>query len=156
MKMMIWLTAKAVADNNGKIYGATVNTSNQSGGKYITMYLDPVSPAVDMPRFKRGDVKLIALTETYHEGFRPEGIYVHKGAKAMVKTEVKVDSPYAGNNFDTTSIERRQEISVSAKSIVTLKAMYTMIRQGKLEPTEKWSDGGQSGVSFAETDHNGF
>ena len=142
--MKIWLTDKAVAQTMTqtggptdrqpgekiKRYGGRVETSESSGGKYINLYLDPTDPA--------------------------EGMYTHKGAKAKVQTVVNVRSPDFGNTVDTTSIERRQEISISAKSIKALQEIYTLIRQGNLQPTEKWSDGGQSGVSFAETDHNDF
>lgn len=168
--MKIWLTAKAVAQptthtcgftdrqpgEKVKLYGRPVETSESSGGKFINLYLDPTDPAIDMPRFVRGQVRVITFTSSYHEGFRPEGMYIHKGAKAKVQTVVNVQSPNFGNNADTSSIERRQEISISAKSIKALQEIYTLIRQGNLQPTEKWSDGGQSGVSFAEIDHNSF
>jgi hypothetical protein len=161
MSMKIWLTSKATSQETQqpdtqpaekrKLYGGNIETSNESGGKYVTLYLDPINPAVDMPRFTRGHVKMIAFSDKYHEGFRAEGIYTHKGARAVVKTTVRVETPYLGNVHDTTSIERYQEISISAKSIKTLREIYTLIRQGdKLEPQEKWSDGGQSGVTLSE------
>jgi len=157
--MKIWLTAKAdyqLDATKPKLYGAAVQTSEQSGGRYVTLYLDPTDPAVDMPRFARGHVRMITYTDAYHEGFRPEGMYEFAGAKAVVKTVVKVETPYMSNKSDTTSIERRQEISISAKSVKTLREIHTRIRQGTLAPTEKWSDGGESGVTFAELDRNGF
>lgn len=160
MSFKIWLTTKAGAQTNPqpgekeKLYGATVETSKESGGKYISLYLDPIDPNVDMPRFEHKHIKAVTFSDKYHEGFRPEGMYRHKGGRAMVRTKVDVHNPYCGNQQDTTSIERYQVISISAKSIKTVREIYTLIRQGKgkLEPTEHWSDGGKEGVEILERD----
>jgi hypothetical protein len=158
MYMKVWLTPKATsagtqqAADKLKLYGVEVQTSKESGGKYVSVYLDPIDPTVDMPRFQRGHVKMIAFSDRYHEGFRPEGVYTHKGARAVVKTIVRVETPYLGNNFDATSIERYQEISISAKSIKTLREIYTQIRQGKIAAVEVWSQGGRPGVELQERD----
>lgn len=157
--MKIWLKAKAISqinDQKPKFYGADVRVSEQSGGKFVTLYLDPTDPTVDMPRFSREFVRMITHSDTYHEGFRPEGVYKFASARAVVKTEVRVSTPYGGNASDSTSIERRQTISISAKNIKDLREIYTKIRQGVLSPSEIWSMGGESGVTLNEVHHNGF
>jgi hypothetical protein len=153
MSMKIWLTAKAVSQAVGtgadsKLYGTKVETSKESNGRYVTLYLNPIDPAVDMPRFPRGHVKAITFcSDKYYHGFRHEGVYQLKGAKALVKTEVHIHNADWDHKQDASTIARYQEISISAGSIKTLREIYTQIRQGKLQPTETWSNGGREGVS---------
>ena len=155
----IWLSASALQQltagneqqDKPKYRGYIVDTSKQSDGKYITFYLDPTDPTVDMPRIKRSEVKAITFDDSYHEGFHPEGIYKHRGAKAVVRTNVDVRRPFATNSMDQTSIERKQNISITAKSFIALRNIYTQIRQGNIMPTEEWSDGGCPGVYLTES-----
>lgn len=155
----IWLSASALQQlttgneqqEKLKYRGHTVEISKQSGGKYITFHLDPTDPTVDMPCFKRDEIKAITSDDSYYEGFRPEGIYKHRGAKAMVRTNVDVKRPYPSNSMDQTSVERKQDISITAKSLIALRDIYTQIRQGNIKPTEEWSDGGRPGVYIAES-----
>lgn len=155
MTFKIWLTTDAVKrleGNEPKFHGEKVETSKASSGSYITLYLDLVDPTIDLPRFDHRYIKAVTFSSQYYEGFRPEGMYRHKGGKAMVRTTVRVKTPYCGNQQDATSIERYQEISISAKSIRTAREIYTLIRQRELNPVEHWSDGGEEGVKILERD----
>lgn len=161
MSLRIWLNAKGEQALEQplqgradilKVDGKDLRVDTENGCKYVNLYANPIDPASILPAVPKEYIKQVTFVDKYYEGFRSEGIYQHAGGRAMVKTVVKVDTPHYGNNVDTTSVERYQEISISAKSIWALPRIYTKIRQGGIQPSEKWSDGGMAGVTLHEHD----
>jgi hypothetical protein len=144
MSARIWLKASATRSlvkidkqKYGKdVYSldeVEVETEDSSGKKYISVNADPLDPAASLPTVARKNIKRVSYTEKHFEGFRTDGIYHHKGAKARVET-IEDSEGYGETRFN----RRYQNISISAGSIKTLREIYTKVRSGELSPTEDW------------------
>lgn len=151
MTVRIWLTAAAAKAVETKEEPKPFTTSkmhdvsrfngfevksDQAGAVYIDFNVDPFDPASYVPNIGHKYIKRVSFLDKYFEGFRTDGIYKLKGATARVETEERYIS--AGNLHESGHEERYQNISISAGSIRTLREIYTLVRQGKLQPTEDW------------------
>ncbi|MDP2860186.1 MAG: hypothetical protein Q8N98_00565 [bacterium] len=119
----------------GLLGDVKADTSRNAGRKYISIYGDVFDPTTDVPNIPDELIEKVTYKDRIYRGFRTEGVYRHEGAEMVVKTEVKVHSEMMA---DTIEREEYQEINVSAPSIEALKAIYTLVRQGKLAPEENW------------------
>lgn len=127
--------------NSHTLDGMEVETDRKSGEKYINFYVDPINPGVILPVIASEYVKYITYIASYHAGFRTDGIYRYKGATARVETTpMHRDSNQGGGQ------EYRQDIDISARSIKTLRDIYSKIRTGELKPEENWG-------TFVPTSH---
>ena len=99
---------------------------------------DPMDPAFRLPNIPRGYRGRCTHQSSYAEGFRSEGFYRTKTAKARV---------------ETVRERTMQMIVISATSPKAIRAIYTEIRLGKLQPTENWGQdvgAASTGTSTAE------
>ncbi|MDP2930693.1 MAG: hypothetical protein Q8N56_03770 [bacterium] len=113
-----------------------VKTDGDSGRKYISVYEDPSNPASEIPSIPEELIEKVTIKD-YHiyQGFRTEGIYRHEGAVLMLKIHIEIERDFKGGGMERLEW---QDVSISAPSVETLKAIYTMVRQGKLKPEEDW------------------
>jgi hypothetical protein len=146
MSIRFWLNAnaeKATETKQEKKFGEMQDVSylgdlevrdDKGGAKYIDLYADPLDPASSMPTIDRKYVKRVSFVDTYHEGFRTDGIYKLKGATARVSTQRRFHG-----GLDTEQEEEvYQQISISAGSVKTLREIYSKVRKGELKPDEDW------------------
>lgn len=111
--------------------------NDENGAKYIDLRTDPIDPASSAPSIDRKHVKRVSFSDTYHEGFRTEGVYRFKGATARVTTLRHFHGGWGME--DEVKEEVCQKISISAGSVLTLREIYSKIRKGELKPDEDWS-----------------
>ncbi|OGZ35183.1 MAG: hypothetical protein A2V60_02085 [Candidatus Portnoybacteria bacterium RIFCSPHIGHO2_01_FULL_39_19] len=113
-----------------------VETDQELGRKHIPLYEDPFNPATDLPEIPEELIEKVTVKDyRIYRGFRTEGIYRHEGATLMLKTFSEVHGSFMGDHVER---DDHQSISISAPSVKALKAIYTIVRQGKLEPEEDW------------------
>lgn len=140
--MYIWLKDDAEAEldklkEQGLLENTHVQTKRGTGKKYITIHDDPMDPTSDDVSFLAPLTEKVTFKSTIHRGFRTDGIYRHEGATLLVRTQIRVHSELMCHNIER---EVSQEISILAPSVEKLKAIYTLVRQGKLAPEENWGD----------------
>lgn len=112
-----------------------IEVGTEGGANYIDFYVDPSDFVSPPPTIGRKFFKKITFVDTYHVGFRKDGIYKYRGATARVVTERR----FHGRCYEhETKEEVYQKISISAGSFETLRQIYSKIRSGALEPTENW------------------
>lgn len=145
MSMYIWLNHEAERsikaheegkfskERVGRLENMEVYADNDSGEKHLIVYGDIFDPTKIMPDVPEKFVKKVTLKERIDQGFRAEGIYRIEGATLLIRSKVRVH--FRGDNI---AREEWQEISVSAPNIEMLKAIYTLVRQGDLDPEENW------------------
>lgn len=139
--MYIWLKngaeeQLATLKEHGLLGDIKVETHRNSGKKYIMIYEDAIDPTADI-NIPDKFIRKVTLKDKIYRGFCIEGIYRHKGATLMVRTESRVHSEMMATNIER---EEWQEISITAPNVKKLKIIYTLVRQKKLAPEEKWDD----------------
>lgn len=134
----VWLNKAAVQklgkDTEGR--GDFLNglfLAKEDGMSYILLSGDVTLAGTQIPEIPRKYIKCVTYQGSHQDGIQPSGVYVFKGARATVTTSER----YKGHAHIVT--ERVQFISISAKSIRTLREFYGKFRRGALEPTEDWS-----------------
>lgn len=102
-----------------------------SGKKYIKTYIELGDPTSEIAEVLSELVERVTVKERIFRGFRVEGVYRHNGATLTVRTE-------------TRSLEYLQEVwqwvNISSPSVEAAKAIYSLLRQGKLTPDENWEE----------------
>ena len=140
--MYIWLKdgvrreeRLAALKEQGLLGDVRVETHRNSGKKYIATYEDAFDPTADVPNIPDELIEKVTLKDRIYRGLRTEGVYRHEGAVLLVKSRVEVHSEMMADKIER---EEWQDISVSAPNAAVLKAIYTLVRQGKLAPEENW------------------
>ena len=91
-------------------------------------YIDWTEPS-PFPTVPEDLVEAVTVIETITRNFRPEGIYRWEGVELIVRN--RVISP-GGRSI------HYQEVHIYGPSVEAVKKVYSLFRQGKLQPTEKW------------------
>lgn len=138
MNTRIWLKKSAKAGDDGKIANLKVESDEKSGGKYLTVYIDPTNPAMRMPAVPSKDVRAITYTHQYFVGFKQDGLYQTPRASARVETYKHLHTPDFGNLTDCSIEQVSQNISITASSLRALREIYSKIRTGELKAAEVW------------------
>jgi len=128
--MYIWL--KDGAEERLRV---CVETDRSTGKKYIPCHGDPFVFPEYLHNIPADLIERVTFKERIYRGLRTDGIYRHEGAELVATTEVRVHP-----EMETGRIQREewQGIMASAPTIATLKTIYTLFRQGKLQPAENW------------------
>ena len=97
----------------------------ENGKKYLSISFVDMTPLPDIPE-KLIDCVTRMENEIY-KGFRKEGVYKHNGARLMVTTtrHLKADAYY-------------QRMEIIGPSVTSVNEIYSLVRQGKLQPVEDW------------------
>ncbi|HUW72159.1 MAG TPA: hypothetical protein VMV66_03165 [Candidatus Humimicrobiaceae bacterium] len=98
---------------------------DENGRKYLNIAFSDMTPLPDIPE-ELIDCVTRMENEIYN-GFRKEGVYEHNGAKLVVTTtrHLKADVYY-------------QRMEIIGPSVTSVNEIYTLVRQGKLQPVEDW------------------
>ncbi len=121
-------TEETSASVSGLYYqGLEVHRSNPDGGEYIEIPGDPHTPTFPKQPVPAKHILRVTYEGSYITGFRTDGIYEIGKARASLR-------------MNRTTIGPRQEISISAPKISQLQAIYTLVRQGKLKPSQAWTE----------------
>ncbi len=149
MTYRVWLSEAAKASfitthekkysemkNITRFCGHEVTFETGTKSPYVHVYGDPIDPTHIPPVFPKRSIRKVTFMTKHHVGFRNDGIYCHKGAVARVEINRRLHTLMT--NGDTTHLEVHQEIQISAGSIRTLCEIYTLVRSGKLDPSEDW------------------
>ena len=94
--------------------------------KYLSISFVNMTPLPDIPEEL---VRCVTRMENeIHQGFRREGVYRHKGARLTVVTTkyLKADEYY-------------QRMEIIGPSVTSVNEIYSLVRQGKLQPVEDWA-----------------
>lgn len=145
--MYIWLKKGAeerlaTLKEQGVVGEVRIEIHRNSGKKYLSLYEDPFNPTADLPEIPEELIEKVTLQDRIYRGFRFEGIYRHEGATLLIKTRVNCEKVYTRDS-EYAYREEWQDISASAPSAEELKAIYTLVRQGKISPDENWEDNAQ-------------
>ncbi|OGH90381.1 MAG: hypothetical protein A2469_01220 [Candidatus Magasanikbacteria bacterium RIFOXYC2_FULL_40_16] len=136
MSIYIWLRPDAVEKledlKKQGILRVGVELDNRTGKPYVSLYWDIIDPAAPDLSVPQEIVERVTIRETIYRGFRTEGLYRHCEVELMVKTGVKSKGP--GDCVEC------QEVSASAPDVDQLRGAYSLLRQGKLQPCERWED----------------
>lgn len=140
--MYIWLNDGAEEEiealkEEGRLGDVRVDTAHSSGKKYLSVYGNIFSPTVGVLDVPEELIERVTFQDRIYRGLRTEGVYHHEDATLLVKTEVRVHSEMMADRIER---EEWQDISVSAPNMEKLRAIYTLVRQGKLSPDENWGD----------------
>jgi hypothetical protein len=145
MSIRFWLSPKGVAaieEKGGKKYILEVLRVNDVDGIWYTdIGGDAIDPSMVIPAIPREFIRKVTYIEDFHSGFRTDGLYRHKGATARIETH-EVHRGHA-----EITVSRWQTIFVSARSVRTLRQIYSMVRSGELKPDVNW------GISQEDVDH---
>lgn len=126
-----WALGKKEFEFLGEI---RVETHENSGKKYIDARCDnPIDPTFVFPNIPRELIEKITLKGRIDVSFRAEGIYRHDDAVLLLETHSWVE-----RSDDDLVSTTWQDVSVSAPSIEKLKTIYSLVRQGKLQPEDDW------------------
>lgn len=93
-----------------------------------------VSPMPDIPPEL---IKMVTGVETIYRGLRTEGLYRKESAELILKTHVRFHPSESFMDMGTGR-ESWQDITVSGSSVEAVKEIYSLVRQGKLEPEQDW------------------
>ena len=141
MTIRIWLNAAGEKALEAPVQGRAdllkvderkLRVDNENGCKYVNLNGDPNDPAMVFPTVPSKFIRQVTYVEKYYAGFRTNGLYRHKGATARTDTQER----YHGHTEIT--LERWQNISISARSIKTLREIYSKVRSGELKPEKDW------------------
>jgi len=114
--------------------GTRTRVDYENGKPYVPMSGDVMGPVPALPTIPAGLVRVITYIGMIQNGFRSDGIYRYKGAEARLTTETQE----VGHRDAGTTV-KVQTMVISAGSVRTLREIYSKIRSGELEPTEKWA-----------------
>ena len=142
MSIRIWLNAAGVKalepPQQGradllKVGESSLRGDTENGFRYVTLTGDPNDPSTVLTNVPRKFISRVTYVEKYYTGHRTDGKYRHKGAVARVETR-----EYHHGHANIT-IERFQNISISAGSIKTLREISSKVRAGELKPDPDWA-----------------
>lgn len=132
MTTRIWLKP-AAAQKDGKrddsLNGVKIEFDN--GMPFVIIHFDVMEPATQVPLIDPKLVSKYTYHGTYSSGLRNDGVYRLRGAEASLRTTTSV--------HEGVMVTRWQTISISAKSVKTLREIYTKIRTGELKVDQDWS-----------------
>lgn len=138
--MYIWLKKDSekrieLLKKEGRLGDVRVETCRSTGEQYIPTYANVFDPTASIPDIPADIVTRVTVKEYIYRGFRTNGIYRNEGAELMVKTHVQVHSTMMSHSVER---ETFQEINVSGPTVEAVKAIYSLVRQGELQPAEDW------------------
>jgi len=125
--MYIWLREEVDIPK-----GINPEIHQASGKKYVSIKCDLMDVTITLPTIPDSSIERVTAKDVIEQyrGFRQEGIYRYKGAVLVVKTK--------SNGQAGMDRQEWQEVNVSAPTVVILREIYTLVRQGKLSPDENW------------------
>lgn len=131
MTTRIWLKP-GVAEKNGKRDDSLkeITLGFENGMPCVTIHSDVMEPATQIPPIDPKLVSKYTYHGTYTSGMRNDGVYRLRGAEATVRTTTSV--------HEGCITTRWQTISISAKSVKTLREIYAKIRTGELKVDQDW------------------
>jgi len=117
--------------------------SEENGMRYIGIPFPDMTPLPDIPE-ELVECVTRMKNEIYH-GLRREGIYRHKGAQLVVVTT---------RHLKTSAYYQRMEII--GPSVASVNEIYSLVRQGELQPDEDWeapmsTPSQEASVAFSKT-----
>ena len=145
--MYIWLTEKAKKQFKkrdvdwacGKkefefLGDVRVETHENSGKKYIDVRCDnPMDLTFIFPDIPQELIEKITLKGRIEVNFRTAGIYHQDDALLLLESRSFIE-----RSSEDLILVTWQDVSASAPTIEKLKNIYSLVRQGKLQPEENW------------------
>ena len=136
--MYLWLKQGAEEQlqafkEQGLVGDLRVETDHISGKKYILTYTEVSDPTSEIAEALGDLTERVTAKDRIVSGLRAEGVYRHNGATLTVKTGM--------HSYEGYSREVWQRVNISGPSVETVKAIYSLFRQGKLTPEENWGKG---------------
>ncbi len=98
-----------------------------SGLRCLEIQGDVSDPTLEIPTIPEKFIAKVTSRERILRNFCREGIYEYEGVTLMVRN-------------DFSHGHHVQEIRMHGPSLKSLKAIYTLVRQDKLTPTENWGE----------------
>ena len=122
---MLHIYFKGVADLEKKANELGLHLFTEDGKKFLAVSSLNISPLPDIPEDL---IECVTFLEgEIYRGLRTEGIYRHGEAKLIVRTrKSSKDGTYS------------QSIESIGPSVASVKDIYSLVRQGKLQPVENW------------------
>lgn len=151
--MYLWLKTLAEAEVREMAEKGTIGkdvkaeTHGGSGRKYVDIYEEAMSPDLEINPQLLALAEKLTYRDTIHEGFIPEGIYRRGRAVMTVKTVRNVRSEM---HATTIVVDLYQKVFISAPTLRSLRAIYSLARQKKLSPKEKWAEAPSPGTPAEE------
>ena len=93
----------------------------------LQIHDDIMSPATPLPQIPAKFIKAVSYIGSIEAGFRCDGIYKH--GRAVLEA-----------HMDSHEGVRNQRITIRAPGIKSARAIYNQVRQGTLDPHQKWSE----------------
>ena len=126
---MLYIWLKNAEEQLGALNGF-IKDSRIAGKKYVLVNEDICDPTAEIPDIPVNLIEKVTLREIIFTGLRTEGVYRLNGAEMVIRT-TPLNGEYNGYC---------QSIHASAPSVESLKKIYTLVRQGKLDPGENWEE----------------
>lgn len=135
MSMFLWLKNRdCVAGYSGKHFDVRTGLGPHGTEAYFISVSDPCDPTRFMPSEEiLQNVVHVTCRITITRGLRTDGVYRHDWAELMAKTI---------NQGSVSNCVWAQELTIMGLTVKAVDEIYSLFRQGKLEPEENWEPKG--------------
>jgi hypothetical protein len=132
--MRFWLK-----EDSGCLEVKGVKVKKGQGSHFVDFVGHAWDPTADIPEIRPECILRVTDREVIADNFRREGVYHYQGAVLVAKNGYEIEP--GGRRSGSSTVWRTQFVSVDAPTLGLAKEIFSLFRQGKLQPEEDWSGG---------------